>query len=246
MWRIIGASVPGKSHIVTGRGCDDANDFSILRDGTMLAAVADGAGSAAYSMLGARFCVRTVLRIARTKLTNIGPATSDTQWADIATETLSGVVSGMKILSGRTGYPLAELACTLIFAIFRPDRGIVVQVGDGAAVIQDEMGNFDALSKPDHGQYVNETVFVTSKDAVERAQLTLRSSPVKGLALFTDGLERLALDVTNWQPHEPFFAPLFEFASSRNSSRMALEEFLRSDRVNSLTDDDKTLVLATR
>ena len=67
--------------------------------------------------------------------------------------------------------------------------------------------------------------------------------------MFTDGLQRLALDFAGHTPHHGFFGPLFEQLRAVNDSESLVEPFrcfLDSDRVNQRTDDDKTLVLAVR
>ena len=63
----------------------------------------------------------------------------------------------------------------------------------------------------------------------------------------SDGLIRLALNLPYYSPYAPFFAPLWDFAARSESSQVynqKLIEFLKSDRVCSRTDDDKSLVIA--
>ena len=67
--------------------------------------------------------------------------------------------------------------------------------------------------------------------------------------MLTDGLQMLALDFKAARVHDRFFEPLFR--TVRNSPdeealRTSLLEFMDSKRVNERTDDDKTLLLATR
>ena len=52
-WRALGASVRGTSHEKTGQPCQDAHCLELLPDGSLVAAVADGAGSAALGEVGA-------------------------------------------------------------------------------------------------------------------------------------------------------------------------------------------------
>jgi hypothetical protein len=69
------------------------------------------------------------------------------------------------------------------------------------------------------------------------------------VALFTDGLERLALRFDCRTPHIPFFDPLFRAlrtASDLQSLNDGLRQFLASDSVQIRSDDDKTLILASR
>lgn len=71
------------------------------------------------------------------------------------------------------------------------------------------------------------------------------------MALFSDGLQGLAVNFAERAPHDGFFRPLFSAVRAEppgHSRELSdrLQRFLDSPRVNARTDDDKTLVLATR
>ena len=69
------------------------------------------------------------------------------------------------------------------------------------------------------------------------------------LALLTDGLQMLALRFADKSVHGPFFLPMFQAlraAESASALQTPLRDFLNSPAVNRRTDDDKTLILATR
>src|SRR5437660_1684991 len=61
IWRVVGASVTGTSHLKRGRDCDDAHACRQLENGTIVLAAADGAGSATHSAEGARLAVQVAL-----------------------------------------------------------------------------------------------------------------------------------------------------------------------------------------
>jgi protein phosphatase 2C-like protein len=108
-------------------------------------------------------------------------------------------------------------------------------------------GELVAATTPQNGEYANETFFLTSGDGAPRYTATL--PPACAIALLTDGLLPLAVDLRDCRPHAPFFDPLFAFAAARGAGRGAdaeLAAFLESDRVAARTDDDTTLVLAVR
>jgi hypothetical protein len=52
--------------------------------------------------------------------------------------------------------------------------------------------------------------------------------------------------LSDWQPHAPFFKPLEEYlretAKPEDDEKYVID-FLNSERLNSRTDDDKTLLL---
>lgn len=109
-------------------------------------------------------------------------------------------------------------------------------------------GLLERVTRPQHGRYAGETLFATGAEALRGASLTEAAlEGVDALALFTDGLEPVAL--TGETPFAPFFEPLFGFAADADRGALergrALEGFLTSERVRSRTDDDLTLLLAT-
>src|SRR5437588_4333631 len=53
-WKVVAATVAGTAHGRVGQGGQDAYYHSLLGDGRLIAAVTDGAGSAALGGLGAR------------------------------------------------------------------------------------------------------------------------------------------------------------------------------------------------
>jgi hypothetical protein len=144
--------------------------------------------------------------------------------------------------------PSRELATTLI-VVLATDRWIAAaQVGDGAAVVGGENGVLRALTCPPTAEYANETIFLTSPGAIETAQVQFCRGPITCIALFSDGLQRLALKLPEGAPHAPFFAPLFRFTAEAADAEVAhhqLTAFLTSPRITDRADDDLTLLLAT-
>ncbi len=124
---------------------------------------------------------------------------------------------------------------------------VAVQVGDGAVVIGDDRDKITSLTVPDRGTHANETTFLISPHALETAQIKVWPGAIAHLAIFSDGLQRLALNMQSGEPHQPFFSPLFRFVAQVTDETVAQEElieFLQSPRVTQRTDDDLTLLLA--
>jgi hypothetical protein len=113
-----------------------------------------------------------------------------------------------------------------------------------------EDGRYVPALWPQSGEYANCTFFLTDADAATRVQAK-RARRVDELALLTDGLQGLALHFASRAAHGPFFAPMFARLRGVSATRPRslageLHAFLDSPAVNQRTDDDKTLVLATR
>lgn len=280
-WRVVGASVCGASHEKTGQPCQDAHHWLALADGTVLAAVADGAGSAAFSDIGAALAAQTAVKTLATALsagsaaaggglgsTDVpvhpeptgtaepqGPvrapdptAVEEAACKHWLIEALVAARAALEAEASARGVPARELASTLLVVMARTGFIAAAQVGDGAVVAAAASGEVFALTTPRSGEYLNETTFLTSPDALSQLQLGIWRGDLAHWAMFTDGLQMLALRVPGGTPYAPFFIPLFQFLANPSveaESQTALTRFLRSPRLRDRADDDLTLVVGT-
>lgn len=213
------------------------------RPGLLLAAVADGAGSARESQTGARMACRIALESLRASLdSRIELVSSLRTAASKAREAVLAEAEKMKL-------PARELACTLMIAGVEADRAAAVQIGDGAALAFGPGLEIEALTLPVESEYLNETLFLTGDNALEQLQAREHSGPLRALAMFSDGLQMLALKWPERAPHKPFFDPLIRFVESEPDAQARLdkiEKFLQSPRIVQRADDDLTLLLAVQ
>ncbi len=243
-WRVISASVAGSSHEKRGQPCQDANHWQTLPGGILVAAVADGAGSANLGEVGARVAVDAAVEtISQQKsLPEDGGG-----WQDRMVDALRAARTAVMAESAVREVEARQLAATLILVVATLELVIAAQVGDGAAVVGDGEENVFPLTAPQSGEHINETTFLISDNGVETAQVKVWQGRPTHLAIFSDGLQMLALKMPMGVPHSPFFAPLFKFMTVVTDAQEAttqLEEFLRSPKVTGRTDDDLTLLLA--
>ena len=78
-----------------------------------------------------------------------------------------------------------------------------------------------------------------------------RLGPVRELVMFSDGLERLILDMRTRTVHSPSLQPILAWVAGLRAPvdgqpSDILAAYLDSANVNRRTDDDKALVVATR
>ena len=247
-WQVLGAAVTGVSHRRTGLACQDAVDFRTLPGGALLIAQADGAGSAARSEQGARWAVAEALHALEAGLRKCPPG-DPAGW--------EGLLRGAFEAASRSLHQLADADCepvrafdTTLSCVACLDGWLAAgQVGDGLVVARDSYGGLSAVTRPQKGEYANETTFLTRPEALETLEIQVTGQPVSALAVMSDGLVRLAMSFPSGIPHEPFFDPLFAFAASAEDPSLAssrLADFLDSERVSARTDDDKSLVIAVR
>jgi hypothetical protein len=243
----VGSSVRGVSHEKSGRPGQDAHHLR-LEGGWLVATVADGAGSAPLAEVGAPIAARTAAGRAATLLAAGVPA-DEGGWQRFCRTVLGHARAAVESEAAARKVESRLLASTLIVAVAGPDLVVAAQVGDGAAVCEDGDGQVTSLTRPPRGEYVNETTFLVSPRALDTAQTVVQRRPIRRLALFSDGLQLLALRLADGAAHPPFFRPMFQFIATASDGPRAeweLEGFLRSPRIRDRADDDLTLVLAAR
>jgi len=241
MWKYLAESVRGTSHVSGNIDCQDVCRAQTVGDYLVVVA-ADGAGSASHAALGATTACESILRSAEKQLGGPGDLSEIVirAWVSVAhTDVEQAAVE--KNVSPR------ELACTLLLAVLGPNNSAFAQIGDGVIVAR-ENDQLTHVFWPSNGEYQNTTYFLCEDQYAENLRVEIRP-PVQEAALLTDGLQMLALKFAEQVVHAPFFLPMFKaLRAAEDFSALAgpLRAFLDSPQVNARTDDDKTLVLATR
>jgi hypothetical protein len=146
-----------------------------------------------------------------------------------------------------------EFACTFLAAVLGQESSVFMQVGDGLIVIPsaEEPEEYCWAFWPQRGEYANMTNFATDADAGEKLEHNLIPHRIDEVAVLTDGLQNLTIQYETQMVHTPFFRPIFEWlrpASQASFEKLtaAMTGYLQSEKINERTDDDKTLILATR
>jgi hypothetical protein len=217
----------------------------------LVAAVCDGAGSATHSEIGAWLASTTFVELVG------GHFEVGKRIVDIDRDTVIGwVTETAERLSARAredGNAVHDYSCTLIAAIVGSEAAAFAQIGDGAIVVSHgEADGWNWVFWPQHGEYVNQTVFVLSANATETIQFDFARRRIDELALFSDGIERLVLHGATKAVNDSFFNQMFQPVRASTSRGLDyklsdwLKEYLGSAPVNARTNDDKTLLMATR
>jgi hypothetical protein len=247
-WRIIGAAVQGSAHERMNLPCQDALGYYVTPSGAALICVADGAGTAGQAERGAQAAVHQALSALEANLSRGFPQ-DESGWRELIGEIFFLARQELEDLAAAEHLPLHSFATTLACAVALDGLLVTGQVGDGVVVAGSGEGELFTAALPQRGEYANETYFLTSFEALERLEVMVFPQPIAALALMSDGLTRLAMQLPAYQPHRPFFIPLLSFAAQAPDQTQAeeqLADFLLSERVCARSDDDKTLVLAVR
>lgn len=255
-WLSLKSSVAGTSHSTTETRCQDSCFAETIRmpcgEEVVIAVVADGAGSAQCAAEASSFVCKT--------------------FSDEVKETLQGEHSleGLDLEFGRLfvtycqeqlrpradagGLDLREFATTFIGCVADLSEAVFFQLGDGGAIYSsvDNRERYVMAIPSVQSEYVNMTQFITDPFAMDNLRFFRVPLPLARIALFTDGLQNLAIDYTADDagiPFAPFFDPMFRPLKDQapiGHLTEQLDAFLNSETINQRTDDDKTLVLVSR
>lgn len=247
----------GTSHLRTGTECQDSSEcrvFTVKDDSEVLVAVAaDGAGSAKRSDVGSALACSLFIQ----EMEALFGADSDGDVSDVTNKFLMNwLISFQREVAIRAEHEeltARDFACTLVLAIIGKEGAAFAQIGDGAIVVPspEERDEYCYLFWPQKGEYANETYFATDQEAHTKMQYDYIPRQLDEVAVLTDGIQNLALHYETQTAHNPFFRPVFAWlrpAPENYSERFteSLAAYLASEKVNEATDDDKTLILATR
>lgn len=251
-WKVVGASVRGPDHEADGSPCQDAFCHR-TESGRLVAAVADGAGSAARSDEGARrLCEVLVEELSRCNAAL--PADADEAvieaWTDCARAAITMVRDEFRYRIAQTPEDgddarLRDYAATLVATVAEPGGGLFFHIGDGAAAALPTPEAWDdgVLSAPENGEFANETYFFTGEDWRERLRLTPFGAS-ELIVLLSDGAMPFTL-AKRYAGLEPrFMAPVTRFLDGVDTAdgAEALAHTLDREEARRISGDDKTLV----
>lgn len=185
MWNVIQCAVQGRSHIKSDIPCQDKT-YSAVDNDTQVIALADGAGSAKLSHYGAE----TVTKFICSELTEKFDAYfTDNDGVAVKQQLIDGLLKSLNKTAKQLECEIKELASTLLFVAIKNNQFIIAHIGDGVVgyLKNDEM---KIASQPENGEFVNTTVFTTSKDAIMTMKLIKGSlGKIQGFVLMSDGTE---------------------------------------------------------
>lgn len=183
--------VRGHGHLREGKPVQDRTKY-LARGGVQVLCLADGAGSAAHSDLGAQAvvdegCVALVEQF--------GEFAASEDGVGVKLKLLKRLRAKITDVADRHSLELRDLASTFLCVAVSGERFLGAHIGDGVVGYLKD-GNLNVISAPDNREFANQTTFVTSSDAVESMRLFRGSlSGVSGFILMSDGTGESLYDV---------------------------------------------------
>jgi hypothetical protein len=244
----------GQSHQTSQIPCQDKFSCKVSADGRWLSvAVSDGAGSALNAEAGAEitstiFCEELLgLSI---QLESRAPG----EWInDFVVECVLKVRNQLR--NKAKSDDIKSFHCTLVAALVGPEGGFSIHIGDGCIFGgqfkndsqrgEVELNSNFVISKPENGEYTNETFFITEGNWIKH----LRVTPLPRLdwvVACTDGGAALIME-KEIEVKPKFLVPFFqELIRAKFTKNNYISEVLSDPKANALTTDDKTIFVAMR
>lgn len=143
-----GFSLVGKSHISSKKCCQDAHKIMRMENGWIIAAVADGVGSAANSQVGSQIAVDTVVQFCNECMPY------DYNIISIKSMMMTAYSYAFKCIARiaeKENHPIASYDTTLSMVIYDGKRIIYGHSGDGAIIGLTTFGDYVEITKPQKG-----------------------------------------------------------------------------------------------
>lgn len=273
-WIVAKASVIGNRHVLENIPCQDAHGYMFFdEDNFGVAVVSDGAGSAAFSDIGARHVAEKALEKFATAVKAGGfhmksPVAAD--WNITAFKTFKAIAEDIHELAHKENIPVRSLAATAIVLIITSYGLLVTHIGDGRAGYLNERGEWHACMKPYKGCFANETAFITSclgelEDMEAIIESNIVNEPISAFTLLSDGCENTCFELNRFDeqldvyeklnnPYPGFYNYNIDILRSLDGNGFTEQEidvmwdkFLTNGNEQfSIEPDDKTLILGIK
>jgi hypothetical protein len=245
-WHVCAAAAIGRSHVDGGLPCQDAFAHACADD-VLVAVACDGAGSQPRSHEGASALSADVVDalVAQQRAGGIAANMPQEAMHACVRDAIAAAREGLAARARGEGGELPQYAATLVGVVAGRDGGWFFHVGDGVGVA---IGADEActVSMPENGEYANETYFVTGGEWETHLRVIPIPGPVACVMLMSDGAMPFAMDKDLTGPYRPFFDPVSRFLAGVDEATgsQALLGTLQDPRTDTITSDDKTLLVA--
>lgn len=178
MWKVVGASIRGTSHVRDDKPCQDYIKYYHVSE-TCCIALSDGAGSYIYPEKGAQISCDAICQLIEKSFDEF----YELQVDEIKRKLIHKIRTRIGIHAKNKNVSKDEFSATLLFVAIKSEKFLLGHIGDGViGCLKD--GKLIVLSNPENGEFANTTYFVTSKNYQKHLRL------IKGI---NDGSEAFFL-----------------------------------------------------
>lgn len=234
-----GFAQTGTTHLKSAMVCQDKfyckteNDFTFL-------SVADGSSSAKYSHLGAESVVRNAFKLIQNSFDEYYMSNPHKVKKNI----INHLLKEIGIMAAKENVIVKDFATTFLFVAIKENRIIAGHVGDGLIAYR-KLGKYKVLSPPQHGEFLNQTYFVTSPNFIHHFRIYKGNiEGIEEIFLMTDGVTQGYYNKKNNGLTNLFEADIKLLNDTTSSGlNKALKNFM-TNKIFNQTNDDSTLVVA--
>lgn len=188
------AQTTGAAHIKRGDRCEDTMGLSIIKDrqGTswLIAAVADGAGSAKCAAEGSRLATESFIEAAAETILRHGADNLDLLMRSSAVYARTI----LEFIAEDAGRSLDDYHTTLLACVTCGTRSAFYQIGDGIILVREhDAAAWRPIFRPQNDEDRTFTYFLTLPEAFDIAEVALVDRPITHVALTSDGLQDIIL-----------------------------------------------------
>ncbi|TQR34428.1 protein phosphatase 2C domain-containing protein [Campylobacter sp. MIT 99-7217] len=242
MWHIIHTAQRGRGHIKEKLPCQDKTHYTSSKKFTCIA-LADGAGSAKLSQLGAR---KNVIKICKVLKDNFTSFLNEENALKVKEELIKSLSEDLNSLANKLNCDLKDLASTLLFVACNQKDFIIGHIGDGLIAYIKE-GQIKPASKEDKEDFVNSTNFVSSKNVLSKFKLIKgKLDKIDAFILMSDGAQE-SLFRKKDEKFALFLEKLFKLQRKRGEkvAQKILEKVFKN-KIIKATKDDCSLIMMSK
>ena len=227
--------------------CRNYGKLEKLHNGIVLGAVADGAGTAPLSHVGAKISVRSGLNALRTQsegLTGALLGGPRDPLINLFAKVMDTVGEAVRDGARTEGVSVPQLATSLTIFFVGPFGLAAMQIGRNLAVYRTRGGDYGMVFDVNHDEDQPETV--TCNHATDAMRVGAIRGPVEFLCLASRAFHPVLLGDAAPQPYTPFFRPLDRYASGAlddGDVHRGIREFMRTSDLSRDAEEDLTLAL---
>lgn len=241
-------TLAGTFHVQKGIICQDANKYVILKNGWVVATIADGVGSSKHSDIASKLAVETV--------TAFFESQDNLEWkADITDKLLPSAYAkaqqAIEEYAASHGNEIFDYDTTLDVVVYNGSELAYGHSGDGGIVGLTVDGDYIAITRPQKGS--DGFSVIPLRGGAGYWQFGRSKYNFSSILLATDGVyDTFFPYLLKGQPTE-VYVPLIRFFMDNNilhcneknvsDIQKSREEFLQSEACAAITDDKTLLVI---
>lgn len=241
-------SIIGTAHQAKKDGvCQDASDVVVLKNGWVVAAIADGLGSAKKSEVGSTTAVKTVLSFVSE---NHPDKWHEESLMSLLRTAYHKALKTIRTLSEENQEELCDYDTTLTTVIYNGTNVVYGHVGDGGIIVLSSYGDYSILTEAQKGEAFNETSPL--RTGPENWVFGVAKEDVCSLIMMTDGIFDVAYPWLLAKTDQPIYVnyvrPFMDInilkvstPADFENAQAEITDFFKGPYCKQITDD-KTIV----